>query len=109
MVVYYRVEPANQLVHDFPLLLIELGARVFGIAIERLGLLIDVAHQLLARLLAQRVASAIELVLELANFALPLIELRFFGAESGLNLGSSLLAVLSAHDGALDVNHADLA
>src|SRR6185295_4115724 len=104
VLVDHRHDPAAQFVHDLLLFLAELGLRILGISVQRLGFLIDIAHQLLPGLFAQRVTPAVQLILQLADLALAPVEIRLLGSEPALDFASGLLAVLSAHDRALDVD-----
>ncbi len=101
-------DPLPQLLHDLALRLFGLCLGVLGVPIERLGLLVDVAYELLFLLGAHGVGALTELGLVGIQVRLLLRQLGAGRFDIGLQIGNCFLPISGAENRILDVNNADL-
>src|SRR5215471_3254306 len=95
-----------KLVNELLRLLLILSLRVFYVAVEALGLGVDLALHVVLIRLRHGVRAALQLLLEVFNVVLLLLKLFTLGPKASLEIGCGGLAVLGGLNRGLNLNHA---
>ena len=108
VLVDHRHHPAANFLKQLLLLLVEFGRGVFTVALQRLLLDINVAHQLVLLFFASRVGTGAKLCLERLNLALAAFDFLPLRHEPGFQFLGRFLSILGADDGVLEMDNGDL-